>query len=243
MSSPPSPAAVAPGGVIIVAGPFGSGKTEVALALADCWARDRAVTLADLDVVTPYFRSRDAGAAQLAAAVDVLAPEGEAAASDVPVIAARLAPALGDRGRLVIVDCGGDPVGATVLAQFRALLLDRQTRMAIVLNPRRPDTPAPEAAATVVRQLVQAAGLPLGGLVANGNMGWLTTLDDFDDGVELAIQVAALLGTEVLFAAAPEDLAPECALRAPQLPLLPIRRRLAVSWEGAPAGRGETAPE
>jgi len=243
MSVLPTPEATAPAGLLIVGGPFGSGKTEVAIALAEQWGQTTPVTLVDLDLVTPYFRSRDVRPAELGGAVDVLAPEGEAGASDVPVIAARLSSVLRDRERLLIVDCGGDPVGATVLAQFRSVLLTRGARVAVVLNPRRPATQSAAATAAAVSRLLDAARVPLGGLVANGNMGVLTTPADFRAGVELATEVAASLGTEVLFAAAPEGLLPACAPLAPHLPLLPIRRRMTSPWEGPVVARSEPRTE
>ena len=52
--------------VVLIVGNYGSGKTEVAVNLAIRLSEGRDVSVADLDIVNPYFRSREARAAMAA---------------------------------------------------------------------------------------------------------------------------------------------------------------------------------
>ena len=73
--------------VVVVVGHYGVGKTNFALNLAlDAAAAGRAVTLADMDVVNPYFRSSEYAAVLDAAGVRLVAPvfAGAGTSLDVP---------------------------------------------------------------------------------------------------------------------------------------------------------------
>ena len=102
--------------VTLLVGHFGSGKTEIALNSAmDLASRGTPVTMADLDVVKPYFRTRSARALLHEAGIELLAPEGDNIHADLPIIVPQIRSHLRQSSRRLIIDVGGDDVGARVL--------------------------------------------------------------------------------------------------------------------------------
>ncbi len=230
------PPALAPPGVLILAGPFGSGKTEIAINLALRWARDCPTYLADLDVVTPYYRSRDAGAALARAGVEVLSPEGDAGAYDVPVLSSDVGRALGHQESGLVIDVGGQPHGAGVLLHWRDALLAREARTCLVINPRRPEAAGADEMTWLARAIAEATRLPLTGLVANGNLGPQTALDDIALGVSQARELEDRLGVPTLAVCCAPELAAECATVAEGLPIIVLSFHMRPPW-AAHAGR------
>ena len=126
----------------IFVGHFGSGKTEIALNGAlELAAGGRAVTLADLDVVKPYFRSRSARDILSRAGIELLAPTGANVHADLPIIVPQIRSQLRDSNRRLIMDVGGDEVGARVLGSLSDVVPFDDTDCFLVLNFRRPSTP------------------------------------------------------------------------------------------------------
>ena len=83
--------------VTVFVGHFGSGKTEIALNVAlDLATGGERVTLADADVVKPYFRSRAARTLLEDSGVELIAPQGEHVHADLPILVPRLRGALRD---------------------------------------------------------------------------------------------------------------------------------------------------
>ena len=111
--------------LIIFTGNYGSGKTEVAVNFALYNARNgRKVRLADLDIVNPYFRTREATEILEEKGIEVVVPPGDWVHSENPIILPEvkgmIEKASGDK--LSIFDVGGDDVGATVLGSFANIL-------------------------------------------------------------------------------------------------------------------------
>jgi len=225
------PSGLTPPGVLVLAGPFGSGKTEISINLALRWARHGPVYLADLDVVTPYFRPRDIAAELTAQGVRVLAPGGGPGAFDGPVLPHEMPAAIAGAGSSLLIDVGGQPHGAGVLAHWREALLARNANVALVVNPRRPDGDSVEGLAGLAEAIVARAGLPLGGVVANGNLGPQTTVADGLDGLRVGEALARRLGVSVLAACCPKELVAEFAGLAGSTPVLGLRFYLRPAWE------------
>ena len=225
------PAALTPPGVAILAGPFGSGKTEIAINLALQWAGRCTTYLADLDVVTPYFRSRDARAALTEAGVRVLSPGGQADVYDVPALPAETGSVLGDAGAGLIIDVGGQPHGAGVLVHWREALRARTAKLCLVVNPRRPGAESAGDVADLGTRISQAAGLPLAGLIANGNLGPATTAADVSAGMAQARQLEARLDVPIYVVCCALPPVEECEQLAEGLPVLGLSRYMRPAWE------------
>jgi len=211
-------------GAVILTGAYGSGKTECAMALAVALTAAGPVTLVDLDVVTPYFRVLDHREELAARGVRVVAPNGTLAHNDAPALPPEAADVLvHPRGR-TIVDLGGDPVGATVLAQFATRL--PACGLWAVVNFARPTTATPDSAAALLARVVAATRLSLTGLVSNTHLGADTTPADLAEGLARCRTLGDILGVPVVLQCAPVG----CAA-PPGPPLLAITPRLRRPWE------------
>ncbi len=194
--------------VTIFVGHFGSGKTEIALngALGLATAGDR-VTLADLDVVKPYFRSRAAREILEEAGICLLAPSGENTHSDLPIIVPQIRSALQDPSVRLVMDVGGDDTGARVLGSLSDVVPRTGTDSLVVLNFRRPSTPNTAAAVTMVRRIETAAKIEVTGLVSNTHLMRETTPGIVLEGHRLAVEVGRELGIPVVSVAASREVA------------------------------------
>ncbi len=191
-----------PSRVTVLAGHFGSGKTEItlngALALA---AAGHRVSLLDLDVVKPYFRSRSAQELLETAGIDLVAPQGELFSSDLPIVCGEVRTHLQDPGRKVLVDAGGNDSGVRALSSVSDAL-PGDTAFLLILNFRRPFTPDVESAVTMARDISAMARRPFTGVVSNTHLMKETTPALVREGYALAVETASRLGLPLVGQAA-----------------------------------------
>jgi hypothetical protein len=208
-------------------GHFGSGKTEVAIhyALSLCTGPKRPLLL-DLDFITPYYRSRDVLGELAAEGVDVVAPEGDLARSDLPVVTARAVQALSNHEGPVVADIGGDE-GARVVGSMADRLRSVSYAAYMVVNPYRPGTGTPRQVADYAHWLEQIARVKFTGVVNNANVGPLTQPEHVLEGLKQVQASAELLGLPVIFTAAKADV----ALQLAGLKVLPLNLRMRPPWE------------
>lgn len=214
-------------------GHFGSGKTEVAIgyALELAGAGSRPLLL-DLDVVTPYFRSRDHRRRLAELGVEVVAPEEEWSAADLPIIAAAALAHLRQGGdRPVVLDVGGD-AGAQLLATLGDLLARDSYRVLAVINTCRPATATAAQVAGMVRWLETMARTRVDGLVNNTNLGAETTAATALAGLTAVEEAAGQLGVPVAFTACPAEHG--AAFRAAGVEVLPLRLFMRPPWQELP---------
>ncbi len=183
----------------IVTGHYGTGKTEfsvnLALALA---AEGERVALADLDIVNPYFRSRERRELLEAAGVRLIATPQALADADVPALPAELSSIFEDRTVRGVLDVGGDPSGARVLARYRPKILQEDHQLLYVVNANRPEVRTPEATLQYLRGIEAVTGLSCAGLVNNTHLCGETTPEDIRRGAALAEAVSQETGIPVV---------------------------------------------
>jgi hypothetical protein len=225
------PTGLAPPGVVVLTGPFGSGKTEIAINLALRWAERSPTYLADLDVITPYFRPRDIAPQLAAGGVRVLAPGGAPGASDGPVLPREMSGAIADARSSLVIDVGGHPEGAGVLAHWREALSARNANVLLVVNPRRPGGDSAEELARLAEAIAGRTGLPLGGVMANGNLGPQTTVVDTLEGLQTARALGERLRVPVAAVCCPAELRDECLAQAPAVPAFGLTFHLRPPWQ------------
>ncbi len=211
--------------VTVLVGHFGSGKTEVALNgalhLAAAGAR---VTLADLDVVKPYFRSRAAREILAEAGVELLAPTGANVHADLPIIVPQIRSHLRYSDRRMLMDVGGDEVGARVLGSLSDVVPVGETDCWLVLNFRRPSTPNPELALEMVREIEAVGRLRVSGLISNTHLMEETTPGIVLDGYRRAVETAQMADVPVLAVTVTEDIAADLRDEDFECPVVPIHR-------------------
>ena len=212
----------------IVTGHYGTGKTEFSVNLALALTREHPdVTLADLDIVNPYFRSRERKALLAQHGVTLISSSQACTDADVPSLPPQLLGLLDDPSRRGVLDIGGDPVGARVLARFRPRIAKEDHQLLFVLNANRPEVRQRDDAIRYLRSIEAVTGLSCTGIVNNTHLCGETTAEDIRKGAVLAAAVSEETGIPLLCHTALETLAGELE----DLPLFPIRIYMKKPWE------------
>jgi hypothetical protein len=150
--------------ILIITGHFGTGKTEFSVNLAMDLARaGQKVMLADLDIVNPYFRSRERKALMEEAGVQVICSSQACSDADIPALPAEILTILEDRSRRGILDIGGDPDGARVLARFQPKIVAEDYQLIFVSNANRPEVETAEKSISYLRSIEAVTGTHLHG--------------------------------------------------------------------------------
>ncbi|MBM4404298.1 MAG: hypothetical protein FJ042_07990 [Candidatus Cloacimonetes bacterium] len=181
--------------LIIIIGAYGSGKSEYAIHSARSLHREGLdVVLADMDVVNPYFRSRDVREDFARHGIDVIAPEGEFKHADLPMISPRIKGAIENPAKTVILDVGGDPAGCRTLGRFVEQIEQRGYRMLLVVNTRRPFTSNAEEIIKMQESLEYASRLHITELVCNTNLMDSTDESIVREGIGIVEEVSRKTG-------------------------------------------------
>ena len=216
--------------VSIITGHYGTGKTEFAVNLALAMAAEgENVMLADLDIVNPYFRSRERKPMLEAAGVRLISSSQACSDADVPALPAELLTILENRDVRGILDIGGDPVGARVLARFQPKIVREDYQLLYVLNANRPEVRTPETAIAYLRGIEATTGLTCGGIINNTHLCGETTEEEIRKGALLAADVSRETGIPVLCHVAEEKFVP--ALSDLSEPVFPITIKMKKPWE------------
>lgn len=214
---------------IVVTGHYGSGKTNLSVNLAlELKRRGEDVTLTDLDIVNPYFCSAEFSGPLQRRGIGMISSMYAGSNLDTPALSGRIEGQIGS-GRMII-DAGGDDVGAAVLGRYHRALVQSGYEMLYVVNARRFLTGTPEEAAALLRQIENACRLRAAGIVNNTNLGAETTLETVEEGIAFGEETARLTGLPFLFTAADRELAGLEGLKGPVFPVKIVVRQ---PWESA----------
>ena len=219
----------------LFAGHYGSGKTNIAINCARMLKRaGEKVTIADLDIVNPYFRTKDSAQDLRDEGIDLVVSDFANSNVDFPAlpkeIYALVAPqevgaeCLTPRAK-VIIDVGGDDRGALALGRWVPdIRAEGDYEMLAVVNAARPLTRTPEDAVEVLREIEAASQLPFTGIVNNTNVGPETTAETVLGSVPYADEVAARMKLPVRFTCAVAPIAAELAGQVSDLMPIEIQR-------------------
>ena len=214
----------------IVTGHYGTGKTEFAVNLALAMARDgERVMMADLDIVNPYFRSRERRKVLEEAGIRLISSSQACSDADVPALPAELLTILEDRSIRGVLDIGGDPVGARVLARFQPRIVMEDYQLIYVLNANRPEVRETENAIAYLRGIEATTGLTCTAIVNNTHLCGETTEEEIRKGAALAAEVSKETGIPVLCHVAEEKFVP--ALSDLPETVFPITIKMKKPWE------------
>lgn len=192
--------------VTILVGEFGSGKTELAVNYA-LYLKDNGYSTAivDIDIIKPYFRTRENRSLLEAQGIRVIAPEGRLAHADLPVLPQNLFPALYDTSMQVVMDVGGGE-SSIALGQISSQLAAVGYEALLVVNTCRPFTSTSEGIVEAVRRIQQASQLIVSGLISNTNLADETNLPQVLKGLEITEEAARQLQVPVRAVVVPESL-------------------------------------
>ena len=214
--------------VLLLCGHYGSGKTNIAVNLAQAIKREYpTVTLADLDIVNPYFRSKDSAAELEEAGIRLICSRYANSNVDIPALPPDLYALTDDRRMRAIIDVGGDDRGALVLGRLApALLEENDYEMLMVINCYRPLTRDAASTVEVMREIECAGGIRFTALVNNSNLGVETTAEDVLASMRYAEEVAAMSGLPVVMTTADEKLQSELTDKVPNLFPLKLQKKI-----------------
>jgi hypothetical protein len=176
----------------IFSGAFGSGKTEICLNMALELAGEHPV-LADLDIVNPYFCSRERQGVLAAAGITYTGPSPAMSLADLPYITPAITGYIRS-GRRLFLDVGGDQSGCAVLGYLSQEILTRPYCMNLVVNPFRPFAETEDQVARLRDALENASRLRFAAVISNPNLSAVTCADDVLAGHQLVAAMAVRLG-------------------------------------------------
>jgi hypothetical protein len=214
--------------VTVISGPYGAGKTNVAVNLAmDIAKSGQICRIADLDIVNPYFRSADNAKMLEALGVQTMIPEFANTNVDIPALPQELYAITDDVSHLVVIDVGGDDRGALALGRIsHAILGEGDYEMLLVINCYRPLTRDAESTLEVMHEIETAYKIRFTGLVNNSNLGAETTEEDVLSSLKYAEEVSSLTGLPVMMTAVHESLYDALADKVPYPFALHLQKKI-----------------
>lgn len=192
--------------ITLFAGHYGSGKTNAAVNYAFALKNEGLeVTIADLDTVNPYFRTKDSEKELEEAGIHLVSSEYANSNVDLPALPAEMYNVVFDRSRFAVLDIGGDDRGAFALGRYTPSILEENDYdMLFVINCYRPLSADPEDTVEIMREIEAASGIPFNGIVNNSNLGPETTPETVKDSFEYAKSVARLSGLDIKLTTVPD---------------------------------------
>ena len=197
--------------VTLILGHYGSGKTNIAVNLAVKYREvAEKVAIADLDIVNPYFRTKDSMDLLKEKGIRLIVSEYANSNVDIPALPQDMYAVTDDKSLTCILDIGGDDRGALVLGRLRpAILEEKDYEMLLVINMYRPLTPDPESTVEVMREIELAANMRFTGIINNSNLGRETTADTVLASIPYAEEVSRLTRLPIVMTTAEENVAKE----------------------------------
>ena len=195
--------------VTLFAGHYGSGKTNIAVNYA-LYLKEQGkdVVIADMDIVNPYFRTKDSTDVLEAAGIELISPQFANSNVDLPALPQEMYKTVQDRSKFSVLDIGGDDRGAYALGRYTPYILEENDyEMIFVANFYRPLTTTAAEALEVMREIEAAGHLPFTAIVNNSNIGNGTTAEDVLATVNRAEELSKISGLPVIFTTAESKVA------------------------------------
>jgi len=214
--------------IVLLCGHYGSGKTNVAVNLAVA-LRERydRVAVADLDIVNPYFRSKDSRGQFEDLGIRLICSEYANTNVDIPARRQYMYAVTGDRSLRAVIDVGGDDRGALALGRISGPILEEQNyEMLAVINASRPLTHTPEDTVEVLREIEGAGKIPFTGLINNTNLGRETDETVVLNSISYAEAVSNQMKIPVVMTTVPAELFPQLQGKIENLFPLELQKKL-----------------
>ena len=192
----------------LLCGHYGSGKTNVAVNLAFYLKEQyNNVVVADLDIVNPYFRTKDSIDDFKARGIELICSEYANTNVDIPALPANMYRLTADKDITAVIDVGGDDRGAYALGRLvPEIKAENNFDMLMVINGYRPLTPDAQSTIEVMREIEEACKLKFTGLVNNSNIGEETTAEDIIKSIGYANEVSQASGLPIVMTSVKHEL-------------------------------------
>ena len=214
--------------VVLLAGHYGSGKTNIAVNIAfEMRSRFDRVAIADLDIVNPYFRTKDSAAEFKKAGISLISSAFAGSNVDLPALPQEVYSVTDDRTLHAVMDIGGDDRGALALGRYTPFLrAEDNYEMLFVINQYRPLTRDAESALQILREVERAGGLPFTAIVNNSNLGEETSPEDVLASLRYADEVAQKTGLPIKMTTVKESLVSALSGRIENLYPLKLQKKI-----------------
>ncbi len=214
--------------ITLLSGHYGSGKTNIAVNLALMLKNEsNRVAIADIDIVNPYFRTRDSKGELEDAGVKVICSEFAGSNVDLPALPQDVYALTDDKGLTAIIDVGGDDRGALALGRWRDKIVEENNyEMLLVINMYRPLTSDVKSTIEVMREIELAAGMKFTAVVNNSNLGDDTDEQTVLDSLDYAKGVCEAAGLPLKMTTVPDWLVDSLKNRIPNLLGLKLQEKI-----------------
>lgn len=190
----------------IFTGHFGSGKTEVAVNYAMKMSETGYRTaIVDFDIINPYFRTADAKDALEERNIKVILPMYANTNVDIPAIPPEIYSLFEDKDIKVVLDVGGDDLGAKAVSRFKEEIISDDYEMFFVINTKRIMTDSPEKIIEMIALIEEGANIKVTKLLNNSNLLEETTPEIILEGNRIISQVSKKSGIPIAITAGMEE--------------------------------------
>lgn len=214
--------------ITIFCGHYGSGKTNIAVNYAlELKKEYDKVTIIDLDIVNPYFRTKDSEEDLIKNKVELICSQYAGSNLDIPALPAAIARPIADKDSRCVMDIGGDDRGAVALGRFADSIKEQGSyEMLFVVNFYRPLTKTSQAALEVMREIEEACSMKFTGIINNSNIGQPTRVEDVENTFEKAKKLCELSALPLIMTTAKDDLAKELSEKTENVFPLTLQKKL-----------------
>ena len=214
--------------ITMLCGHYGSGKTNIALNMAYSLKETKEnVAIADLDIVNPYFRTKDSEAELKEKGIRLIASEYAGTNVDIPALPQDMYSLTDDKNVYAVIDVGGDDRGALALGRIMpGIKEENDYEIFLVINKYRPLTPDVESTLEVMAEIETAGNFKFTGIINNSNLGVLTTAEDVLNSAEYAESVAKAIGLPLVYTSVNETLFNELEGKIDNLFSLKLQKKI-----------------
>ena len=151
--------------------------------------------IADLDIVNPYFRTKDSERELNEAGIKLISSSFASSNVDLPALPQEIYSIVDDKSDYAVMDIGGDDRGAYALGRYAdSIVRENNYEMFMVINMYRPLTRDVESTLEVMQEIETACSMKFTAVVNNSNIGEETTAQDVLDSMSYADKVAEASG-------------------------------------------------
>ncbi|MBR0277066.1 MAG: hypothetical protein IJQ50_01215 [Clostridia bacterium] len=185
--------------VTLFAGHYGSGKTNIAVNWAKYLKKSgKSVSIVDLDIVNPYFRTKDSERDLKECGINLICSEYANTNLDIPALPKEIYGAVADKSTHLVMDIGGDDTGAVALGRYAPAITEENSyNMLYVANCYRPLSKTPEDTLEIMREIEISSSIPFTAIVNNSNLGIQTDIKTILDSLEYANKLSEMSGLPI----------------------------------------------